>query len=115
MWKHLRKKIGAGWIMPGRTSAVSGTLRSKRLAVEPLEPRLVLDAGPLYISELMAINTDTLADTKGKNVNLEVDVIARYLDRLMQGDAAATPGGLSLGTLADNGFLDGSNSGSGKR
>lgn len=45
----------------------------------------------------------------GSRVNLEVDVIARYLERLVQGDAAADPaamaGGLSLDTLADNGFL----------
>ena len=42
----------------------------------------------------------------GSRVNLEVDVIARYLERLLQGDAAASPGGLSLETLAENGFLD---------
>jgi riboflavin synthase len=43
----------------------------------------------------------------GSRVNLEVDVIARYLERLMQGDAAAvsTPGDLSLDTLAENGYL----------
>ena len=44
----------------------------------------------------------------GSRVNLEVDVIARYLERLMQGDAAAMPGaaGLSMDTLADNGYLN---------
>ena len=43
----------------------------------------------------------------GCRVNLEVDVIARYLERLLQGDAASDPAtaGLSLDTLADNGFL----------
>lgn len=43
----------------------------------------------------------------GTRVNLEVDVIARYLERLLQGDAAAQPGseGLSLNTLAENGYL----------
>ncbi len=43
----------------------------------------------------------------GSRVNLEVDVIARYLERLMQGDAATTAngGGLSMDTLAENGFL----------
>ncbi len=48
----------------------------------------------------------------GSRVNLEVDVIARYLERLIQGDAAADPDatgqgtvGLSLNTLAENGFL----------
>ena len=46
----------------------------------------------------------------GSRVNLEVDVIARYLERLVLGDAAADPkatGGLSLATLAENGFLRG--------
>lgn len=43
----------------------------------------------------------------GSRVNLEVDVIARYLERLVLGDAAALPasGGVSLQTLADNGYL----------
>jgi riboflavin synthase len=42
----------------------------------------------------------------GSRVNLEVDVIARYLERLLQGDAAARSGGLSLDTLMENGYLD---------
>ena len=44
----------------------------------------------------------------GTRVNLEVDVIARYLERLVLGDAAADPdaaSGLSMDTLAENGFL----------
>lgn len=43
----------------------------------------------------------------GSRVNLEVDVIARYLERLVLGDAAAAPApsGVSLQTLADNGYL----------
>jgi riboflavin synthase len=43
----------------------------------------------------------------GTRVNLEVDVIARYLERLMQGEGAAQPGtgALSMATLAENGFL----------
>lgn len=42
----------------------------------------------------------------GSRVNLEVDVIARYLERLLQGDAAAQPGsgGLSMTTLVENGY-----------
>lgn len=54
----------------------------------------------------------TMAETifgtyqSGSRVNLEVDVIARYLERLVQGEAAAQPGaqGLTLDTLAENGF-----------
>ncbi len=44
----------------------------------------------------------------GSRVNLEVDVIARYLERLVLGEAAADPaavGGLSMETLAEHGFL----------
>tara|TARA_R110001592_G_scaffold295594_2_gene565704 strand:- start:49134 stop:49799 length:666 start_codon:yes stop_codon:yes gene_type:complete len=58
----------------------------------------------------------TMAETifgeyrSGSRVNLEVDVIARYLERLVLGDTAADPNvtaGLSLETLAENGFLRG--------
>ena len=44
----------------------------------------------------------------GSAINLEVDVIARYLERLMLGEKAADPdttSGLSMQTLADAGFL----------
>lgn len=45
----------------------------------------------------------------GQVVNLEVDLIARYLERLMQGDAAAQEKGeagkLTQTLLAENGFL----------
>lgn len=44
----------------------------------------------------------------GTQVNLEVDVIARYLERLVLGDKAANPeesGDLSLDLLKNNGFL----------
>jgi len=42
----------------------------------------------------------------GTPVNLEVDVIARYLERLVLGDEAARPtaGGLSLDTLVQHGY-----------
>jgi len=43
----------------------------------------------------------------GRQVNLEVDLIARYLERLMLGEAAAIPasGGISKAFLAEHGFL----------
>lgn len=44
----------------------------------------------------------------GTQVNLEVDVIARYLERLLMGDAAAEKNGstvLSTAFLAENGYL----------
>ena len=45
--------------------------------------------------------------TSGTSVNLEVDVLARYLERLMLGDKAAeseAQGGITLEFLAKNGF-----------
>jgi len=54
----------------------------------------------------------TLAETTideyrpGRQVNLEVDIIARYLERLLLGDRAAEPGsGVTLELLARHGFL----------
>lgn len=43
----------------------------------------------------------------GTQVNLEVDVVARYLERLMLGDKAAEPkaGNIDMAFLAENGFL----------
>jgi riboflavin synthase len=43
----------------------------------------------------------------GRRVNLEVDVIARYLERLLLGEKAAQPngGGINLAFLAEHGFL----------
>jgi len=42
----------------------------------------------------------------GTRVNLEVDVIARYLERLLLGDQAAQPGSrITAGFLAEHGFM----------
>lgn len=43
----------------------------------------------------------------GRQVNLEVDLLARYLERLLLGDKAAEPkaSGLTKGFLAENGYL----------
>lgn len=72
---------------------------------------LTVNAVEGMIFELMIIPqtfAETIFDdyTPGTEVNLEVDVVARYLERLLQGDAAATPGssGVTLQTLADNGY-----------
>ncbi len=45
--------------------------------------------------------------TAGRRVNLEVDVLARYLERLLQGERAAQPGsgGISHAFLAEHGFI----------
>lgn len=49
----------------------------------------------------------TLGSTlTGAQVNLEVDILARYLERLMKGEAAAQcQGGISKEFLQDSGFL----------
>ncbi|MFA5984487.1 MAG: riboflavin synthase [Methylococcaceae bacterium] len=49
----------------------------------------------------------TLGDlNQGSKVNLEVDLLSRYLERLMQGDAAAhKEGGVTQQLLRDSGFL----------
>ncbi|SSQ43404.1 riboflavin synthase subunit alpha [Acinetobacter baumannii] len=44
----------------------------------------------------------------GSKVNLEVDVLARYIERLLLGDKAAeqkTESNISMAFLAENGFL----------
>ena len=50
-----------------RVVSASGTkaARANRLAFEPLEPRQMLDAGPV-VSEFMAINNSTWADEDGE-------------------------------------------------
>ena len=40
----------------------------------------------------------------GHEVNLEVDVVARYLERLMLGDKASQSGGITEGFLKEHGF-----------
>lgn len=49
----------------------------------------------------------TIADYRsGTRVNLEVDIIARYLERLLLGEKAAEPGsGISEAFLAEHGFM----------
>ena len=51
----------------------------------------------------------TLGEARpGRKVNLEVDLIARYLERLLLGEQAAQPGrqGISEHFLAEHGFLN---------
>jgi riboflavin synthase len=55
----------------------------------------------------------TLAETTlddfsaGRRVNLEVDIIARYLERLLMGDKAAQAGSrITVGFLREHGFLE---------
>jgi riboflavin synthase len=61
----------------------------------------------------LTIVPHTLAETimadyrPGRRVNLEVDLLARYLERLLLGDKAAEPGqgGITESFLAANGYL----------
>jgi len=54
------------------------------------------------------LNETTLGDAVvGTRVNLEVDVLARYMERLMKGDAAAKPcGGITEELLQNSGFFN---------
>jgi len=53
---------------------------------------------------------ETIMDsyTAGRRVNLEVDLVARYLERLLLGEKAAQPGvsGVDLAMLARTGFVN---------
>ncbi len=53
------------------------------------------------------LEATTMGEFKvGQHVNLEVDIIARYLERLLLGEKAAElPGGITKTLLAENGFL----------
>lgn len=54
---------------------------------------------------------ETIMDSyaSGRRVNLEVDLVARYLERLLLGEKAAQPGvsGVDLAMLARSGFVKG--------
>jgi len=55
-----------------------------------------------------SLRETTLGDFRpGTRVNLEVDVIARYLERMLLGERAAEPqvAGLDQRFLAEHGFL----------
>ena len=52
-----------------------------------------------------AERTTLHAFTAGRQVNIEVDVIARYLERLIQGDARHTEAGITFDQLARSGFV----------
>ena len=64
------------------------------------------DEFKLTIVPHTASETTMEAFTAGRKVNLEVDVIARYLERLMLGEKAAEPKSeVSMDLLARSGFL----------
>ncbi len=68
MFGSLTRRVGAASsksFSRRPTTAESDVARTTRLRFEPLETRLLLDAGPLLISELMALNDSTLADEDG--------------------------------------------------
>ena len=63
------------------------------------------DAFRLTIVPHTAANT-TISQLKiGSQVHLEVDLIARYLERLLHKDSDASGGGVSMALLAQRGFI----------
>lgn len=63
------------------------------------------DAFRLTIVPHTAQHTTIAALKVGSKVHLEVDLIARYLERLLNKDNAGAPGGVSLALLSQRGFL----------
>ena len=52
------------------------------------------------------LSATTMGDSQvGQKVNLEVDIIARYLERLLHGEAGDTDGGVTKELLSQRGFL----------
>ena len=69
MLRSFRKRattVHQKWFRRRPTAAPAKHARSNRLLFESLEPRMVLDAGPLVISEFMAINDGVLRDGDGQ-------------------------------------------------
>ncbi len=89
----------ARYIAPKGSICVDGT----SLTVNKVEGReFDLNIVPHTIEE-----TIIGAYQAGTRVNLEVDLVARYLERLILGDKAADPraSGITAGFLAEHGFL----------
>ncbi len=66
---------------------------------------LAADRFRLTIVPHTAAETTLLQLEKGSQVHLEVDVIARYLERLLQAKAPAASAGVDLALLQQRGFL----------
>lgn len=66
---------------------------------------LTADALRLTIVPHTAQHTTIAELALGSKVHLEVDLIARYLERLLNKDSAAQSGGVSMALLAQRGFL----------
>lgn len=63
------------------------------------------DAFRLTIVPHTAAHTTIAALKAGSKVHLEVDLIARYLERLLSKDSAGVTGGVSMALLSQRGFL----------
>ncbi|GAA0554623.1 MAG: riboflavin synthase [Alteromonadaceae bacterium] len=63
------------------------------------------DAFRLTIVPHTAAHTTIAALKAGSKVHLEVDLIARYLERLLSKDSAGATGGVSMALLSQRGFL----------
>lgn len=113
--------VGEVLSLTGDGRCVRARLRAPAVLARYIAPKgsVCIDGTSLTVNAVEGAQFDlnlipqTMAETicgsyaAGTRVNLEVDVIARYLERLLLGAAAATPGhgGLTRETLADNGFI----------
>jgi riboflavin synthase len=75
------------------------------IAVEGISLTVNLVGADYFTVQIIpaTLERTTLVDlTPGQEVNLETDILARYVQKLLSGDK---PPGLTLEKLAENGFL----------
>ena len=109
---HITKKAKAGfaielWI--DAPAALSRYIAEKgSITVDGISLTVNAVQGAAFKLTLVphTLNNTTLNDWQvGRSVNLEVDLIARYLERLLSADQPEMSGGLTLATLAASGFV----------
>jgi riboflavin synthase len=122
-----------GHLVSGHVDGVGGVVdkhgdaRSMRFAIEVPAPlaRYIAEKGSICVDGISltvnevngarfgvnivphTLKETTLGETEvGRRVNLEVDILARYMERLLLGDKAAECGsGISLELLRNSGFI----------
>ena len=122
---HFRFNAWGGKFAPFDRDERSGGVLAARYGDDVVAAPIVLEGGSIAVDGVsltvnrvegarfdLNIVPHTLQGTTidqyqpGRPVNLEVDVIARHLERLLLGDAAAeSAGGVTLELLARHGFV----------
>ncbi len=101
-----KRREGNGWrvSVEAPEPILRATIRKGSIAVDGIS-LTVADAGPSGFSIAISPHTANLTTlgfkTAGDSVNLETDIIGKYVERLLSG---RIEGGLSLDLLRNNGF-----------